>query len=136
MRNTNQGPFTIHVGGDADPLVVDRYMPDSFGVTYETEGCEVFVPWHRVEAIVRYTEDYEPTEPAEGDEPAEADEVDDESDDEVTDEPPATSGKADFPKASNADMRAWAQAHGIEVSASGPVSNDVATKFAAAHADS
>lgn len=147
----------IHIF-DEDPVCVGQYSADGIGVTYTADEVTTFLPWTQISRICSYRlEDIQAAvalrdaEEA-GDGPADSEldpdavKVDATTPDDAGDSGSVAadtdegkggdSGKVkEWPKASNAEMREWAQSQGVPVSASGPVSRDVATKYAAAHAD-
>lgn len=139
MRSYNKGPARIELG-DGTKVDVPKFSADTWGLTYGDER-QVFVPWHRVHEITFA----DPCELDDDDSEGGVDDAVPEVDDDTGGEPagPDTDddddgddGKAkEWAQPSNAVMRAWAQGQGLEVSASGPVSNDVASKYAAAHSD-
>lgn len=133
----------IHIY-DQDPVKVDRYSETGLGVQYQVDDDErgpvtVMVPWSQVVRIRSWRYDTDDAvaeaEVGAGDEAAETPANDGEDGDGNDANQGQGDGKAkEWPEASNADMRTWAQSQGLAVSSSGPVSKDVATKFAAAHA--
>jgi hypothetical protein len=133
---------------DEDPVRVDRYSETGLGVQFQLADDDVgpvtvTVPWSQITKIRSWRYDTDDDAPGAEVEP------DANSDDEPVEPPAADPAKTDdgqgqgdsggnvkeWTEASNADMRTWAQTQGLAVSTSGPVSKDVATKFAAAHSD-
>lgn len=131
---------------DEDPVTVDNCSRDGLGVTFTVDDETTFLPWSQVTRIVSRRPDPEPATGAQAEAvaPAEAEADDTENGDgdsgaggeaDTSDGEDVNGGDAkEWPDADNATMRAWAQSQGVPVSTSGPVSNDVKTKYAAAHA--
>lgn len=137
---------------DQDPVTVYGQLgEDGIGVLYtvtEDDGRVSYrVPWAQITKIVsrRVPDDVAVAvvdvvaEAPEGYDPD--DETADSDDEQGTGDSGDSAGGVtaagtanSWPEADNATMRSWAQTQGLAVSASGPVSNDVKTAYAAAHA--
>lgn len=136
--------YEIHLYETDDPVRVDNCTQDGVGVLFTVDGVTTFVPWIHVTKIVSYRRPeivpVDDTPEIVGDETAgeDADDAGTDANDDTGDDggsDPKSSDAKEWPKADNATMRAWAQSQGLGVSASGPVSKDVAAAYAAAHAE-